>query len=85
LVKGINDHKDDAYLLARKLKGLLCHVNLIPMNKVEGRMFEKSDEQTIKEFKHILESKKITTTIRRSLGDEVNAACGQLRRTHRKI
>lgn len=85
LVKGVNDHKDDAYLLARKLKGLLCHVNLIPMNKVEGRVFEKSDESIIKEFKRILDNKKITTTIRRSLGEEVNAACGQLRRTHNKI
>lgn len=82
LVKGINDSKDDAYLLARKLKGMLCHVNLIPMNKVEGRPFEKSDEDTTKNFKRILESKKITTTIRRALGEEVDAACGQLRRSH---
>lgn len=85
LVKGVNDSKDDAFLLARKLKGLLCHVNLIPINKVEGRAFEKSNEQAIKDFKRILDNKKITTTIRRSLGDEVNAACGQLRRTHNKI
>lgn len=84
LVKGINDHREDAFMLAGQLKGLLCHVNLIPINKVEGKKFEKSDELTTKEFKRILDQKGVTTTIRRSLGDEVNAACGQLRRTHHK-
>lgn len=85
LVKGINDRTEDAYLLSNRLKGLLCHVNLIPMNTIEGRIYEKSDEKSIMNFKNILTNKKITTTIRRSLGDEVNAACGQLRRTHNKI
>ncbi|PKM96043.1 MAG: 23S rRNA (adenine(2503)-C(2))-methyltransferase RlmN [Firmicutes bacterium HGW-Firmicutes-1] len=82
LVKGVNDTKDDAYLLTRRLKGMLCHVNLIPMNKVEGKPFEKSDDAAVKNFKRILESKKITTTVRRALGEEVDAACGQLRRSH---
>lgn len=82
LIKGINDSKDDAYALSRKLQGMLCHVNLIPMNKVEGRIYEKSSEESIKLFKKILESKGITTTLRRTLGDDVDAACGQLRRKH---
>lgn len=79
LINGINDSKDDAYLLANKLKDMLCHVNLIPINEVEGKTYKKSDKITINNFKRILESKNITTTIRRTLGNDVDAACGQLR------
>ncbi len=82
LIKGVNDSKDDAYILAGKLKGMLCHVNLIPMNKVDEKPYEKSEDKSIKLFKDVLDSKKITTTIRRSLGDDVDAACGQLRKTY---
>lgn len=82
LIDGLNDSKDDAYELTRKLKGIHCHVNLIPINKVEGRNFEKSTEEHMKLFRKILESKGITTTLRRTLGEDVDAACGQLRRKH---
>ncbi|MBC7961005.1 MAG: 23S rRNA (adenine(2503)-C(2))-methyltransferase RlmN [Vallitaleaceae bacterium] len=82
LINGLNDSKDDAYALSRALHGMLCHVNLIPINSIDGKKFEKSSPESTKLFIKILESKKITTTLRRTLGDDVDAACGQLRRKH---
>lgn len=82
LIKGVNDSKEDAYILAGRLKGMLCHVNLIPMNRVDEKPYEKSEDKAVRLFKDVLDSKKITTTIRRSLGDDVDAACGQLRKTY---
>lgn len=62
------------------LKGMLCHVNLIPVNTVDGAGFRRSSKETIAKFKDILEKYGIETTVRRELGSDINAACGQLRR-----
>ncbi|MGM9974058.1 MAG: 23S rRNA (adenine(2503)-C(2))-methyltransferase RlmN [Clostridiaceae bacterium] len=82
LVKGSNDRKEDAYKLCDLLKGTLSHVNLIPINEVTEREFKRSEDRTILEFYNILTSKGIETTIRREMGSDINAACGQLRRSY---
>ncbi|HPT90495.1 MAG TPA: 23S rRNA (adenine(2503)-C(2))-methyltransferase RlmN [Acetivibrio sp.] len=80
LIEGVNDSKDNALELAGLLKGMLCHVNLIPVNTVDGAGFRRSSKETIAKFKDILEKYGIETTVRRELGSDINAACGQLRR-----
>lgn len=80
LISGVNDSKDNAVELAGRLKGMLCHVNLIPINSVEGAGFVKSSPAVIGQFKDILAARGIETTVRRELGIDINAACGQLRR-----
>ena len=82
LVKGSNDGKEDAYRLCNLLKGTLSHVNLIPINEVEEREYQRSEDKAILEFHNILISKGIETTIRREMGSDINAACGQLRRSY---
>ena len=59
---------------------MLCHVNLIPVNDVKERDYKKSSNENIKRFSEILMSRGIETTIRRKLGSDINAACGQLRK-----
>ena len=59
---------------------MLCHVNLIPVNTVKGNSYERSSQAQIQKFIQILESKGITATVRRTLGADINASCGQLRR-----
>lgn len=80
LIDGINDSKEQAYELANLLKGLLCHINLIPVNEIEEREYTHSNEKKVNEFSKILNSKGVQTTVRRKLGNDINAACGQLRR-----
>lgn len=80
---GINDTDDCAYELAEKLRGMLCHVNLIPGNKVAGSEKQRSSAARLKSFQTILASKGITVTVRRTLGADINASCGQLRRGDR--
>ncbi|KXZ39603.1 23S rRNA (adenine2503-C2)-methyltransferase [Alkalithermobacter thermoalcaliphilus JW-YL-7 = DSM 7308] len=80
LIKGFNDSKEDAKLLAQKLKGLLCHVNLIPVNKIDERDYKKPDINDIETFKKILKKNNIEATVRRSMGSDIQGACGQLRR-----
>lgn len=80
MILGVNDTKACAVELADKLHGMLCHVNLIPANPVTENSFEKSTDKNIKEFSDILSAKGITVTVRRSLGSDINASCGQLRR-----
>ena len=80
LTKGINSSPSHALALAKLLKGLLCHVNLIPINKARGG-FSPTPRKEIEAFANILEENRIPSTIRRSLGSDVNAACGQLRAT----
>ena len=79
LVDGTNDSAEHAEELAALLHGLNCHVNLIPLNPVEGRMGERSKRTKVLEFQKILESRHITATIRREMGSDIDAACGQLR------
>ncbi len=82
LIKDVNDDAKDAVKLGTLLKGMLCHVNLIPLNKVEGKQYEKTSGYNINSFRSTLESFGIETTIRRELGSEIDAACGQLRQKY---
>lgn len=82
LILGKNDREEKARELAALLKGKLCHVNLIPINPVKERGYEASDNQSIEKFKSILKRSGIETTVRRELGSDINAACGQLRKSH---
>ena len=84
MIRGVNDKKEHALELAANLKNMLCHVNLIPVNDVKERNFIRSSEDTIQSFAAILNSKGIETTVRRKLGSDINAACGQLRRGYLK-
>ena len=83
LIKGVNDSEACAKELTQRLKNMLCHVNLIPVNDVKERSYFKSSDETIAAFAEILNSKGIETTIRRRLGSDINAACGQLRKGYK--
>ncbi|MGI5893647.1 MAG: 23S rRNA (adenine(2503)-C(2))-methyltransferase RlmN [Candidatus Merdivicinus sp.] len=80
LIAGVNDSRAQAQQLASLLKGMLCHVNLIPVNYVKEAGYEKSSREQIYAFQKVLNDRGINTTIRRTLGADINAACGQLRR-----
>jgi 23S rRNA (adenine2503-C2)-methyltransferase len=82
LAKNNNDNLKDAGVLVNLLKGMLCHVNLIPINKIENGKFTKSTTENVIKFRDYLNSKGITATIRRELGSDISAACGQLRGNH---
>lgn len=82
LIDGVNDDESYALEMARILKGMLAHVNLIPLNKIDEFKHEKSIDKSIHHFKNVLENKGINTTIRREMGSDINAACGQLRRDY---
>jgi len=84
LIKDFNDTREHALELSNLLRGMLCHVNLIPVNEVTETGFKKSSKERILDFQKILESKGIETTIRREMGSDINAACGQLRRSYIK-
>lgn len=80
LAKDNNDNLDDAKELVKLLKGILCHVNLIPINKIENGNYVKSTNENIIKFRDFLNKNGIVATIRRELGSDIDAACGQLRR-----
>ena len=80
LAKDNNDHLEDAKLLVNLLRGMNCHVNLIPINKIENGKFSKSTNENIIRFRDYLNDRGIVATIRRELGSDIDAACGQLRR-----
>ena len=80
LAKDNNDNIEDAKRLVKLLKGMLCHVNLIPINKIENGKFKKSSNENIIRFRDYLNEHGIVATIRRELGSDIDAACGQLRR-----
>ena len=80
LAKDNNDNLEDAKELVKLLKGMLCHVNLIPINKIENGAYVKSSNENIIRFRDYLNEKGIVATIRRELGSDIDAACGQLRR-----
>ena len=80
LAKDNNDNLEDAKQLVKLLKGMLCHVNLIPINKIENGKFDKSSNENIMKFRDYLNEHGIVATIRRELGSDIDAACGQLRR-----
>ena len=84
MLSGVNDSDDCARELASKLRGMLCHVNLIPVNEVEGSPFRPSSSERIKKFTEILEKSGINATVRRKLGSDIDASCGQLRLKEKK-
>ena len=84
LAKDNNDNLEDAQRLVDLLKGMLCHVNLIPINKIENGKFTKSSNDNIIKFRDYLNDHGIVATIRRELGSDIDAACGQLRRKNLK-
>ncbi|MGN0691849.1 MAG: 23S rRNA (adenine(2503)-C(2))-methyltransferase RlmN [Oscillospiraceae bacterium] len=81
VIRGVNDSKADADKLIGLLKGMNCHVNLIPVNEIKERDF-KSDRRSVLNFQHMLETGGLNVTVRRTLGSDINAACGQLRREY---
>ena len=84
LAKDNNDNLEDAQRLVDLLKGMLCHVNLIPINKIENGKFSKSTNENILKFRDFLNEHGIVATVRRELGSDIEAACGQLRRKNLK-
>ena len=79
LIAGINDSVEDAHAVGRLLSGMLCHLNLIPVNPIKEKNYRKSEKNAIKVFTETIETYKITVTVRRKLGADINASCGQLR------
>lgn len=84
LVKGENDSIENSKELAKLLKGMICHVNLIPVNEIKKDGYKKSTNENIMKFRDDLNSRGIVATIRRELGSDIDAACGQLRRKNLK-
>ena len=80
MVDGVTDTDECAKELAARLRGMLCHVNLIPVNPVDGTPYRRSRSDRLQAFIRILEKSGITATVRRTLGADINASCGQLRR-----
>ncbi|MCI6245348.1 MAG: 23S rRNA (adenine(2503)-C(2))-methyltransferase RlmN [Eubacterium sp.] len=85
LINGVNDSNECAEELALRLKGMLCHVNLIPVNDVKERGNVRSTDEAINRFLSILKKRGINATIRRTLGSDINASCGQLRRKRTEV
>lgn len=79
MVSGVNDSDADAARLSKLLKGMLCHVNVIPLNKVAESGFDTVSRKRAGEFTELLEKSGIVATVRRELGADIDAACGQLR------
>ena len=82
MIQGVNDTDACAQELSRRLKGMLCHVNLIPVNDVTGANYRKSSQDRLQKFSKILSDKGIPVTVRRTLGSDIEASCGQLRGKH---
>lgn len=82
MISGVNDSDENAGELAKRLEGTQSHVNLIPVNTVEGTGYLKSNIKRQQAFINILAAKNIGATVRRTLGSDINASCGQLKRKH---
>lgn len=80
MIDGVNDSDACAAELARRLRGMLCHVNLIPANEVPGKPHRRSSRARLREFQTLLEKSGVNVTVRRTLGADISASCGQLRR-----
>ena len=84
MINGVNDSPENAKELLRRLKGLGAHVNLIPLNHVEESPLKPSSREAVARFQQILEEGGVTATVRRTLGGDIDASCGQLRRKFQK-
>lgn len=82
IIKGINDSKECAEELSRVLSGMLCNVNIIPLNSINEKSYEKPSMEAVEKFEKLLTHYGIYSTVRRKMGSDINAACGQLRRKH---
>lgn len=82
LVGGVNDSKEDARELLQLVKGMNCHINLIPVNPIKERSYVQSNEQVIAAFKNRIEKAGLNATIRREMGRDIDGACGQLRKKY---
>lgn len=82
LVEGVNDSEDNAKELIHVVRGLNCHVNLIPVNPIKERDYKQTQMRFVQNFKNILEKNRINVTIRREMGSDIDAACGQLRKSY---
>ena len=85
MINGVNDREQDAKELLRRLKGLPAHINMIPLNHVEESPYQPSTRAAVAKFQKILEDGGITATVRRTLGSDIDASCGQLRRKHNQM
>ena len=84
MIQGVNDREEDARELLRRLKGLPAHMNLIPLNHVEESPLKPSTRKAVQRFQQILEEGGVPATVRRTLGGDIDASCGQLRRKYTK-
>ena len=84
MIDGVNDSRENAKELLRRLKGLPAHVNMIPLNHVEESPLKPSSKTAVAKFQKILEDGGVTATVRRTLGGDIDASCGQLRRKYNK-
>ena len=84
MIDGVNDSEDNAKELLQRLKGLPAHVNMIPLNHVEESPLKPSSRAAVARFQKILEAGGVTATVRRTLGGDIDASCGQLRRKYTK-
>ncbi len=82
LIYGKNDSYEDALALAKLLRGMIAHVNLIPVNEIKEKEYKKATEKSVEKFMNTLNSMGIVTTVRRELGSDIDAACGQLRKKY---
>lgn len=84
MIQGVNDSRENAKELLRRMKGLPCHFNLIPLNHVEESPLKPSSREAVAAFQKCLEDGGIPATVRRTLGGDIDASCGQLRRKYTK-
>ena len=84
MIDGVNDRPEHAQILLKRLKGLPAHINLIPLNHVEESPLKPSSKGAVAKFQQILEKGGLTATVRRTLGGDIDASCGQLRRKYNK-
>ena len=84
MIQGVNDSRENAKELLRRMKGLPCHFNLIPLNHVEESPLKPSSRENVAAFQKCLEDGGIPATVRRTLGGDIDASCGQLRRKYTK-
>lgn len=82
LINNVNDSKEDAIALSKLLRGMIAHVNLIPINEIKEEDYKKSLEKNVENFMNYLNGAGIVTTVRRELGKDIDAACGQLRQKY---
>ena len=82
MIRDLNDSREMAEILAKKLDGIAAHVNLIPLNNIEESPLKPSTRKTVMEFQQVLEGHGIPATVRRTLGSDIDASCGQLRRKY---